>query len=95
MALTYMIECDAEEMAAIIDRRFATHKYRVPLMEAAAKAVGFRFEKHERDNVMLLWLPDTKRAALNAIQGTGDWTWTDAASVDDAFRRYAEDDLAN
>lgn len=35
----------------------------------------------------ILWMPDIGRAAVNAYQG-GDWTWTDAASPEDALTRY-------
>ena len=40
----------------------------------------------------LLWMPCIGRAALNAYQ-CGDWLWTDAASPDEALRRYLDDDM--
>jgi len=38
---------------------------------------------------------DGRACIGNSGNGCGDSDWTDAADVDDAFRRFAEDDLAN
>lgn len=41
----------------------------------------------------LLWMPAIGRAALNSYQA-GDWQWTDAASPEEALRRYRDDDMS-
>jgi hypothetical protein len=44
--------------------------------------------------VTCIFSPEDTRAAIGVSgSGNGDCDWTDAADVDDAFRRYAEDDL--
>jgi hypothetical protein len=41
----------------------------------------------------LIWMPDVGRAVVNAYQAS-DWQWTDAASPEDALRRYHEGELS-
>jgi hypothetical protein len=42
------------------------------------------------EGLLLLWAPDTERAGF---YWGGEPAWTDATSVDDAVRRFNEDDL--
>lgn len=58
--------------------------------EADMQPDGYLSTTH---GVHVVYVHAIGRAAVNAWQG-GDWQWTDASSVEDAIRRYREDDLS-
>lgn len=62
----------------------AVEVYNVPAMDGEHVS--------STNGVRLLWMPEIGRAALNSYQA-GDWQWTDAASPEDALRRFAADDM--
>lgn len=60
------------------------------------------WELHERaidahTDEQLVWHPDYRRAGyvLTGNGSSGRTTWTDASSVDDAWRRIDQDDIRN
>ena len=44
------------------------------------------------NGIRVLFMPEIGRAALNTFQA-GDWSWTDAQTINEAFRRYLADDM--
>jgi hypothetical protein len=42
-----------------------------------------------KDSVCILWLPDTRSAALKPY-GSGEWQWTRASNPQDALPRYQD-----
>ena len=47
------------------------------------------YEGAGKDCVRVLWLPDTRSAAVAAYDG-GEWQWTRASNPQDALRRYQD-----
>lgn len=69
--------------------------YRHALAELATLKGESRIEVYEHPEtgngrVLVLWLPDAKRAVLKAYDAVGDWQWTRASNPQDALRRYRD-----
>ncbi len=66
--------------------------YRYALVDVVAEPIDNRVEIYEQpatgdDRLLVLWLPDAKRAGLKAYYGS-EWQWTRASNPQDALRRY-------
>ena len=76
----------------LIDSSPALLPYRHALIDVLALKTDSRVEAYEdreagKDGVRILWLPDTRSAAIAPYEG-GEWQWTRASNPQDALRRY-------
>jgi len=66
--------------------------YRYALIDVMALKTDSRVEVYEdagKDGGRILWLPDTRGAAIAPYEG-GEWQWTRASNPQDALRRYRD-----
>ncbi len=74
----------------LIDSSPTLLPFRYALIDVMALKTDSRVEVHEeagKDGVRILWLPDTRTAAVAPYDG-GEWQWTRASNPQDALRRY-------
>jgi hypothetical protein len=76
-----------ESLPALLPNRYA-------LIDVMALKTDSRVEVYEdqgagKDRVCLLWLPDSRSAALK-LYDRGEWQWTRASNPQDALRRYQD-----
>ena len=66
--------------------------YRYALIDVMALKTDSRVEVYEeagKDGGRILWLPDTRSAAIAPFEG-GEWQWTRASNPQDALRRHRD-----
>jgi hypothetical protein len=78
----------------LIDSSPGLLPYRYALIDVMALKTDSRVEVYEdqgagKDGVRILWLPDTRSAAIAPYDG-GEWQWTRASNPQDALRRYRD-----
>jgi hypothetical protein len=78
----------------LIDSSSALLPYRHALIDVMALKTDSRVEVHEdrktgKGGVRILWLPDTRSAAIAPYDG-GEWQWTRASNPQDALRWYQD-----
>ena len=76
----------------LIESSPALLPYRYALIDVMALKTDSRVEAYEdreagKDGVRIVWLPDTRSAALK-LYDSGEWQWTRASNPQDALRRY-------
>ncbi len=79
----------------LIDSSPAHLPYRYALIDVIALKTDSRVAVYEdreagKHGVRILWLPDTRSAAIAPYDG-GEWQWTRASNPQDALRRYHDD----